>query len=56
MFLLNRALGWLGTRTARATSSDASVTDGLYVSVGFDDYDELEPDPTTEELPSDEAL
>lgn len=56
MFLLNRALGWLGGKSARTASQETSLADGLSVSLGLDEYDDLEPDPTTEEMPADDAI
>ena len=55
MFLLNRALGWLAARPKGLASQDRLVRDGLPLSFGLDEHDELSPDPTTEELSSEDV-
>ena len=55
MFLLNRALGWPAARPEGLVSQDLPARDGLSLSLGLDELDDLDSDLTTEELSSDDV-
>ena len=55
MFLLNRALGWLATRPEGLASQDLPERDGMSLSLGLDERDDLDSEVTAEELLSDDV-